>query len=156
MLTEAQKNLTERAITNVSLVNSNRDEITGQFDLVHSYIVFQHIPSDQGLVIFRDLISKIRPGGIGAIHIVYANQLSRWMRIVYWTRKMIPGVQMLANIARNQPASRPFMEMNSYPLANVFQLLQRNGCHKISVRLSDHSGFLGMMILFQKAELPSM
>ena len=58
MLAEARKNCEDRSVTNVSLVKSD-DElslVSGKFDLIHSYIVFQHIPVHRGERIFLQLL----------------------------------------------------------------------------------------------------
>ncbi len=70
MLLEAKRNCDERRLRNVTLMTSD-DELsvlTDSFDLIHSYIVFQHIPVRRGRVIVGRLIEHLRPGGVGAIH----------------------------------------------------------------------------------------
>ena len=71
MLLEARRNCDEQAISNVELLMSDDELATlGQtFDLIHSYIVFQHIPPDRGRTIFGKLLSHIAGGGVGAIHV---------------------------------------------------------------------------------------
>jgi len=50
MLKETRKNCTEHQIDNVQLVKSDDQlsRLEGQFDFIHSFIVFQHIPVDRG------------------------------------------------------------------------------------------------------------
>ncbi len=50
MLQECRKNCEEKSITNIELLQSkdNLLQVTGEFDLIHSYIVFQHISTDKG------------------------------------------------------------------------------------------------------------
>ena len=80
MLREARRNCDAVALCNVTLAKSD-DALTAllansaggkRFDLVHSTIVFQHIPQDRGQQIFTRLLECLAPGGIGAIQITYA------------------------------------------------------------------------------------
>ena len=54
MLTEARQNCERYGVGNVTLLksNDNLSALEGLFDLVHSYIVFQHIPPERGKRIF--------------------------------------------------------------------------------------------------------
>ncbi len=74
MLIEAGRNGRERGLTNITLCKSD-DELSlvqGPFDLVHTAIVLQHIPPERGNQIFRELVARIRPGGVGVIQVTYA------------------------------------------------------------------------------------
>jgi len=158
MIAEARRNVSDAGLTNVTVLQCDErswDQITGLFDLVHAFIVFQHIPPRVGLRYFEALLARVAPGGIGAVHFVYGVRKPAWKRALHWARKTIPGMQPLANLAQGHPVSRPFMQMNSYPLDRLFRMLQDTGFHRIAIRYSDHGGFLGMMLLFQRVREPS-
>jgi SAM-dependent methyltransferase len=73
MLAEARLNAERRGVANVELLQSD-DSLSllqGQFDLVHSAIVFQHIDVQRGRRLFQRLLDVLAPGGIGAIQITY-------------------------------------------------------------------------------------
>ena len=74
MLEEARHNCEEQGRNNVRLLVSDDvlSSLEGSFDLIHSCIVFQHIPVDRGRAIFSRLLSFMRPGGIGAVQLTYA------------------------------------------------------------------------------------
>jgi ubiquinone/menaquinone biosynthesis C-methylase UbiE len=74
MLAEARKNAEDRHAANVTWIRGDDQlsAVTGDFDLIHSYIVFQHIPSDRGLVLFERLLGMLRSGGVGVLHITYS------------------------------------------------------------------------------------
>src|SRR5262245_5241774 len=79
MLCEAADNCKASGVRNVTLVKGD-DElsgVSGQFDLVHTYIVLQHVPVERGTRIFRRLVELVKPGGCGAIHITYASPFFR-------------------------------------------------------------------------------
>jgi 2-polyprenyl-3-methyl-5-hydroxy-6-metoxy-1,4-benzoquinol methylase len=54
MLAEAQKNCTKLQNCSFALTDGKLSEAIGTFDLVHSFIVFQHIPQDRGQRIIVD------------------------------------------------------------------------------------------------------
>ena len=47
-------------------------KVTGTFDLIHSFIVLQHIATSRGEKIFRRMLSLLNEGGIGFLHFTYA------------------------------------------------------------------------------------
>jgi hypothetical protein len=125
-------------------------EIEGTFDLIHSWIVFQHIRPARGLAIARELLSRLRPGGVAALHFVYALDKPLWWRIAYELRKRVPGAHALANLLRRRSPSRPLMEMNAYPLPRLLELVRRTGAQNLSVALTDHDGCLGVLLMFAR------
>jgi trans-aconitate methyltransferase len=138
-----------------SFVNLIVAEIPGSYDLVHSFIVFQHIPVKAGLKRFAELIAKLNPDGVGVIHFVYARPKSFSRRALYHARKWLPGAQLLGNkLSTIRPL--PFVQMNPYPLDELLRILQENGCHRVGARFSEHAGYLGVRLMFQKRSLPSL
>ncbi|EGJ09960.1 type 11 methyltransferase [Rubrivivax benzoatilyticus JA2 = ATCC BAA-35] len=67
MLAEARRNCDQAGLSNVVLLPSDDalSAVAGDFDLVHSCIVLQHIEIPRGLVIFEQLVRRVRPGGMG-------------------------------------------------------------------------------------------
>ena len=149
MLAEAQRNLSAAGVANARLVNAE-EPLDGQFDLVHSYIVFQHIPRARGWRIVEALIDRIAPGGCGALHFLCAIDAPLWWRIAYWARWYIPLVHPLANIVQGAPVGRPFMQMNVYPIASILDLLRRKGCGGIHVEKISDGRYASALFLFRK------
>ena len=74
MLDEARANCRAFGVHNMDLQLAD-DELLrapGHFDLVHSFIVFQHIAPERGKALFARLIERIAAGGVGAIHVLYS------------------------------------------------------------------------------------
>jgi SAM-dependent methyltransferase len=73
MLAEARANCAAHGCANVVLLPSDDglSAVPGSFDLVHSYIVLQHVDAARGLGLVERLLERIRPGGIGVIHVTY-------------------------------------------------------------------------------------
>ena len=152
MLAEAKKNLAERGLTNTTLVKSDDrlSRLEGTFDLIHSYIVFQHIPVPRGEAIIESLGRRLNPGGVGVIHVPFHRSASRLRKMVNWARKTLPGVHALVNVAQGRPAPSPHYQMNSYDLRRLHLVLQRNGMDEVFTRLLCAEGIHGVILFFQR------
>lgn len=67
MLREAEKVCQMEKVRNISLVKGD-DNCSSQapgFDFINSFIVFQHIPCDRGVRLFRRLLELLNEGGVG-------------------------------------------------------------------------------------------
>jgi ubiquinone/menaquinone biosynthesis C-methylase UbiE len=154
MLAEAQRNVDEAGASNVKLVLSDdslQSHGTG-FDLVHSYIVIQHIPPERGEAIFMGLADKLKPGGVGALHVTYAREAPTVRKVVHQLRKSVPGVNAVVNLAQGQRAAEPMIPMFNYKLENILEGLRERGCESVHMLLTDHGGHHGVMVLFQVAK----
>lgn len=154
MLREARRNLEEAGFSNCRLILTNELSAGNaqRFDLIHSYIVFQHIPRRQGMALVRTLLSFLEDEGIGALHFVYAARLPRWRQALHGVRKHVPLAHSLFNLLQGRPASSPLMQMNLYDLNDIFAVLEEQRCHRAAVRFSDHGGWLGVLLMFQRQE----
>ena len=152
MLAEARRNAAAENMSNVAFVRADDtlSELSGPFDLVHSYIVFQHMARRRGERIAERLVALLRSNGVGALHFTYHVPLSRFQRAKQSARLWIPFAHMAANVLRGKPVSEPLMSLNEYSLRRVFELLRRGGCHDAHVRFTDHSGLLGAFLFFRK------
>lgn len=154
----AQQNARTAGLTNITVCQSTDDLATveGSFDFIHSFIVLQHIPVRRGIAIMKALVDRLSENGVGALHFTYADTKSVAWRAAYGLCKWVPGLHKLTNIARGRPVGRSLMQMNNYPLNELFLVLQSKGCCRVSVRFSEHSGHLGVLICFQRRTLPSL
>jgi SAM-dependent methyltransferase len=160
MLHEARENCGRLGVGNVTLLPSDDSlsAVEGGFDLVHSTIVLQHINPLRGRDIIAQLVARVLPGGIGALHLTYAKSAHAnnhgappprpaaeppappgWRS--WWPR---------APLAKkpDAPAADPEMQMNCYPMNDVLFILQRAGVHRFHADFSDHGGELGMTLYF--------
>jgi 2-polyprenyl-3-methyl-5-hydroxy-6-metoxy-1,4-benzoquinol methylase len=78
VLREADRNAQRLNLTNVEWMDAARlAELSGCYDMVVSFFVFQHIPSRKGERIFAELLDGLRPGGVGAIQLTLRSGLRR-------------------------------------------------------------------------------
>lgn len=162
MLDEARRNAEEQGVHNVDFELSNdaqpsrsgpvgaRTTRDGGFDLIHSYIVFQHIPPARGLAITRRLLERLAPEGIAALHFTYGRRASRWRRAVHAVHRSARIANVLANVLRGLPPGAPMTPMFFYDLAAVLEILLDAGCTTAFIRQTDHGGYLGVMLYARK------
>jgi SAM-dependent methyltransferase len=179
MLCEAEKNCHVEKVTNISLVEGDDScsGLTPGFDFINSFIVFQHIPCDRGVRLFRRLIELLNEGGVGAVHFTYSRSGFQVDADVLnyapgTNGSSLGGRHHLAGIKRvmqnrlsrifqrkasssgngsgSPKSSAPVMQMNSYLLNPLLQILQQAGVREMHMTLSDHGGALGAVLFFRK------
>lgn len=168
MLAEAAVQCRRKGARNVSLVkvDDSLGSINRKFDLVHSFIVFQHIIPERGLILLERLLGLVQQDGAAAIHIVYGRRTGRH---VYGTPVPTSSEQPAMSIRSTARAwvgqlirltagpipdpvppvavvSDPLMPMHTYEISKVFYLLEKAGFNRLDVDLLDHAGELGAMI----------
>lgn len=151
MLREARANCQRRGVTNIKFIETDDwiADTNERFDLVHTFIVLQHISPNSGFSIVAKLIDRLAEGGVAVIHLTYgkARMGIRW---IGWVKKWIPFARNLINVLRGRPFSWPMMQMNDYDLNRVFLLLQRSGIDDFHAQFTDHGGCLGVSLYFKK------
>jgi SAM-dependent methyltransferase len=150
MLELARRNLPTQ--NNVSLFSSLKEAAEsrrGGFDLVHSYIVIQHIRPEQGYPVLRELLSLVKPGGCFALHLTLGD-LSRMRRFLNTFRYRIPPLHWLYNLSRKRPWNEPITEMNRYDAAVVFDLLAQAGCPSFTVHTYNQARYVGILMIGRK------
>lgn len=153
MLAEAR-----RATAAAGLAEPERVEFTGTlaglagtFDLVHSFIVLQHIPVADGMRRIAELLALLAPGGLAVLHVPYAKPgESAAMAALRWARAHVGGANGVVNLLARRPWRAPNMQMNVYDMNAVLLLFQRAGCHRIHTAFSDHGGVLGVVLFAEK------
>jgi ubiquinone/menaquinone biosynthesis C-methylase UbiE len=156
MLKETHRNCEEFGVQNVTLTKSVDDleTLDGEFDFLHSMIVFQHIPPKRGEKIFDEMLRRLTPGGVGALHFTYATEKPRWKHAFHRAVIRVPILRYLFNLKQGLAYDYPHFEMHTYDLGRLFFRLQQQGCDRIHPRFSGHEEFKGVMLLFQKLRLP--
>jgi SAM-dependent methyltransferase len=161
MLSEAGRNSESFGLANVELITSDDElsKLSGSYNFIHSYIVFQHMPVQRGMRVITRLLDHLEDGGIMAVQLTYSkNRFAasggypssefgwRFMRWGY-TR-----LRKLKNLVF--PSKDPEMQMNPYQLNRLFYLLQSRGIREFHSEFTDHGGELGVFLYFQKKAGP--
>ena len=134
MLAECEKNALGFGIRNIALVRSDDrlsyvQKYAGQVTFLASLLVFQHIPPSRGLVILNGLLDVLSPACFGCI-------------------QLVTGTTRPARLAENHPG--PIMLMHPYDLNTVVSVMHSKGIKDIFCSLSDHDGFVGVILYFRR------
>jgi SAM-dependent methyltransferase len=152
MLREAARNCDARGITNVDLVHGSDalERLDGGFDLVHSFIVLQHVPPARGHRLFERLVDLVADDGIAVLHVLYANDLPPRARFARFARRTFRPVHRLLNLREGKPLDRPLMQMNRSDPSRIFRALQDRGAHECHVRFTHHFAHRGVVFFARK------
>ena len=155
MLKEAIQNCEKMGIQNAKFVQSDDDlsRLSGKFDFIHSFIVFQHISCARGEVILVRLLDLLDSNGVAALHFTYEWKVSRFRKWVHWMRKSIPLVRNFANLLKGRRFGAPGMNMNHYDLNRIFCLIQEKGFNSLYTHFVNDEGHLGVILYIQKTAL---
>ncbi|RDS84523.1 class I SAM-dependent methyltransferase [Dyella monticola] len=133
MIVEAKRNCAAAYVTDVTFVESDDSlsRVQGTFDLVHSYIVLQHIPWRRGRLILQALADRVAPGGHLVVQILSGHDASPIIRGLVRIRYNFPPVNWLRNLFRGRPVFEPAMQLHMYDLDVVRKDLEQRGfaCH---------------------------
>jgi len=152
MLTEARKNCTGKGVSNLSFVKGDDrlSRLDGTFNFIHSIYVFQHIPWSRGRVILQQMLQKLDDSGILSLQFLISNTLSRRQRLKYWMKVHIPMAKNMFNLLHRKKWDTPMMQLNSYDLNLVLEILRAGGCRQLICRYTKESYYKGVIIIAQK------
>lgn len=148
MLEVARKQLKEKSIDNASLSQASDGLFAGpeRFDLVHSYIVFQHIPPSRGYRILDQLLARLMPGGIGVLHFSFKNyQRGKWLRRL----QQLPVFKQVGNLVAGKSLNEPVMQMNEYDMNRIMSRIMPVADGSVHMEFTDH-GVLGATFYFKR------
>ena len=153
MLKEAEKNAKKYQMENVRFLQSD-DRLSAvkdqKFDLINSYIVLQHINTKRGEKIVENLISMLKQGGIGVLHLTYYGEKTMAQRVLRFFRYRIPLLHNIVNVLQGKSFNFPLMQMNYYNMNRIMYMLQKCGVVDTHVVFTNHGGYLGTTLLFKK------
>ncbi len=171
MLAEARRVCEQRGLGNVTLAVSDDtlSQVEGTFDLIHSAIVFQHIDMPRGRDLFRQLLQRLSPEGVAALHVTYAKAI----HADNWGQPPATGSDVSSNSLRPRglrsilpfspeagasassradpsTAVDPEMQMNTYNLNELLFMVQQVGVRNLYLEFTDHGGEMGVFLYFQR------
>lgn len=152
MLAEARRNSVKAGLTNISFVKSDDQlsRLNGPINLIVTFYVLQHIPVKRGLVLIRQLLSRLAPGGIGVMQFPINDFASRPRRVVNWAQVNVPLVHRVVNILKSRPIAWPQMQANVYPVNSVLALLAEQNCERMYLEIIRHERFPSVVVYCQK------
>lgn len=155
MIAEAKSQAERLHATNVrfALVADMAEVCNGNFDLVHSYITFQHIPRQLGMQIAQQLIDRLTPTGVGILHFTYQRNASLPMRtrLSLGLRHRAPWLAALVRKLRS-PRALPATMINSYSLQEIMSWLYANGVRESYVQLTNLGLYAAVIVFFRRSD----
>jgi 2-polyprenyl-3-methyl-5-hydroxy-6-metoxy-1,4-benzoquinol methylase len=154
MLAEARINCSREHVANASFVKSDDQlsQLTGNYDLIHSVIVFQHIPPARGMHLVGELLKHLAPGGVVALQFFYRSDAPKLVRALLKLRYRVPLINSLRNILRGRPMREPAMQLHCYDLEALIDSFKTAGIPAVYLDLYDAFGFKGAMIYGRKTD----
>lgn len=129
MIAEACKNCADADIHNAQFVLSDDDlkNVDHRYDLVHSFIVLQHIPWRRGRKILQSLSSRVAPGGYLAVQFIIECHEPKIIRGLVHLRYWLPPLNWIRNLLLGRPIFEPAMQLHVYDFSVVLDDLKKNG-----------------------------
>lgn len=129
MINEAKKNCAEKNVKNARFVESDDalSRVECKFDLVHSFIVLQHIPWRRGRKILKSLSNCVQPGGFLAVQFLADYDGPLLIRVLVLLRYWLPPFNWARNFLKRRPLLEPAMQLNVYNLKTVIRDIQKLG-----------------------------
>jgi SAM-dependent methyltransferase len=151
-LAEADRNAKDANVTNVEWLEPELiPTLSGRYDMIHSILVFQHIPSREGERIFGELLRGLLPGGIGAVQVTLRPSRPA-PRKLGLAAPSPSGARSPMSVVRGLDLSYPYMLLHSYSLNRLGAVMADAGVTDWHVRWSARSGaYQPVIIFFRKA-----
>lgn len=124
------------------------------FDLVLSYIVFQHIPPSQGERYLRQVLRLAAPGGTVLLHFTLRRPGTALRRALRELRSRSPLVHRLAVRLRGE-RDLPYMQMNEYEAPRLLELFAEAGLTAPAIVPTDHGGIPGAIFAASRPPAPA-
>jgi SAM-dependent methyltransferase len=130
-------------------LSSLPDLEAGTFDLVYSYIVFQHIKPSEGEQYLGTLLRLVAPGGTVLLHFTLHRPGSRFRRLLRNLRSRSRTMHRIVGLLRGE-RDLPYMQMNEYSLPRLVRLLREGGFDSPRVVPVIHGEMSGAFLLASK------
>jgi len=154
MLAEAASNCQERQIENVSFVKSDDGltQLNGSFDLIHSSIVLQHIPTKRGMQFIDALLDHLAPGGVMVIQFYYACDAPKLIRALVKLRYKLPIANAARNVLRGRPWREPAMQLHIYDFGTIVGKCKAVGVGDFYFQPGNHAEFQSVTLYAHRSE----
>jgi cyclopropane fatty-acyl-phospholipid synthase-like methyltransferase len=120
VLVEADRNAKRLNLSNVEWMDAGRlAELSGRYDLVISFFVFQHIASREGERILATLVRGLRPGGAAAIHVTLRPGFRGLSRSYLYNLMHSYSLNRLSKLLAHEGVAEWHAKMHGRPIAGT-------------------------------------
>ena len=153
MLDEARRNCEALGVSGVELETPAALPRLGQFDLVHSILVLQHIPQREGERVLAHMIDAMQPEGVGVVQIPTRGRRGL---LLFNNLMKLPLAHNALNLLRGRPWSYPHMQMNVYDLNRLLSILRARGFTVVHVTVREPwGGYEDCTLIFARSPAES-
>jgi 2-polyprenyl-3-methyl-5-hydroxy-6-metoxy-1,4-benzoquinol methylase len=139
MIEEAGRNCERFGVRNVEFLET-LDGARGAYDLVHSYIVLQHIPVSRGMAIVDQLIDRVAPDGACFLHFTIGRDAGVLRKIATSLRKNVKPLHYVLNLSEGKHLTDAYMQSNEYNLNRFVAHLYRRNIRRLWLETENHGG----------------
>ena len=122
-----------------------------RYSFIHSFIVLQHIPPAKGYQIFRDLLERLEPGGVIAIHFPYFRRVASLRKLANYLRVRSKLLHSVGNFIQRRPFCEPPIQMNRYDVNKLFLISHEFGLSSVSADFLVDSGIHGFYLIVRRS-----
>lgn len=154
MLEVAKEHSIKKGIGNLHLALSDDklSEVHDSYSLIHSYIVFQHIPENRGNSIILSLAQKVEPNGFLVIHIFTESKANYFVKKLVRLRYALPPAQWVWNLLKKRPLLEPPMQLNCYNANHLEKSLKTLGFDEVKfIKVPSIAGFTGVFLVAKRS-----
>lgn len=155
MLAEAARNRDERGLPNLefALADDSLSRVAPGADLIHSYLVLQHIKPRRGRVMLVAMADRVAAGGYLAVQFYVACNAPLLLRGLVRLRYAFPPLNWSRNLFRSRPMFEQPMQLHVYPLHWVLGMLRLRGFSEVELHLDAEDGgnFESVFLLAKKS-----
>jgi SAM-dependent methyltransferase len=119
----------------------------GPFSWINSFIVFQHIPSEEGLALLRSALDRLAPGGFASI------QLTAWNTQPPQPDSLLDRFRRWRNLRIHRQPGRnvqPLIRMHDYNFSEVMRCFMDRGMSRLVLRHTAHGEHHGAWVLARR------
>jgi len=163
ILRETRANAERMNVHNLETVEVPRlPELAGHYDMLVSLNVLQHIRTGEGEAIFEQLVSGLRPGGVGFVNVVLRPSRPL-LKVARWTFRPSHAWKPRRKAHRLNPTnvvgvvdfSYAYMMRRSYSLDRLGRVLAAAGIERWTAHYNlnpERHGFDSVALIFEKPE----
>lgn len=124
--------------------------IGGDFDFIHSVLVFQHIEPTRGMDYLAQLCDRLRPGGFAVLHVTIAADSRAGDRRLAAIGAALPPLRAAGNLLRGRPPFEPPVRMYVYAVEDLRRVVESRGCTLVHASPANDDAYAGKLLWLRR------
>ncbi len=141
--------------TDVVLLDDDLNGLAGEFDFVHSLIVFQHISPPYGERVVARLCAGLLPGGLAVLQFPTATRESPPARAVAALRDVFRPLHSGLNLLSGRPSGTALMRMHLYSLPRLRGIIGKLSCTILHESAFSDGAYDGVLLWIRRDRVPT-